>query len=81
MKQLARYVNTKFVCPLRGGEEGVSEVSGQIPLSVTKWIFGRPLISTCKINTFQFDLLLPGLSKCAGHSQLALTHNLLFRTS
>ena len=25
--------------------EGVSEVSGQIPLSVTKWIFGRPLTS------------------------------------
>ena len=23
--------------------EGVSEVSGQIPLAVTKWIFGRPL--------------------------------------
>ena len=23
--------------------EGTSEISGQIPLSVTKWIFGRPL--------------------------------------
>ena len=49
MKQLARKVNTKFCMSVKQRGEGASEVSGQILLSVTKLIFGRPL-SMNKLN-------------------------------
>ena len=36
-------MNTKFCMSVKRKSEGVPEVSGKILLSVTKWIFGRPL--------------------------------------
>ena len=63
----------------RGGE--VSEVSGQIPLSVTKWIFGRPLSNQMeKLESIQYSTALAVTGAWKGTSREKLYAELGWET-
>ena len=70
IKQVLRLVNTEFCMLVNSGGEGVPEVSGQIPLSVTKWIFGRPLILNYILYSLLFEFAHPKQPHLVGGTAL-----------